>query len=366
MSIAKKIKNEIYLKMIESGFIKNQILNPAVNYTSLTPYELKAYEFLSINTPTGLCKFLKSNIYTIEKEINNPNYNVFHLAKKRGGKRTIYAPSKTLKNIQKILNDSLQSYYSIIKPDEAFGFTINSDKIPNFCNIAENAKKHTQKAHVLNIDLKDFFPNIKAYQVKALFSSEYFEFDAQVATALTLLTTYKGTLPIGAPTSPVLSNFICLELDDSLKNFSLSNNLTYSRYADDLTFSSDSFIKDETLAGIADIVINNGFTINEKKLHFKNSNQRQTVTGLIVNKKVNIERKTLKKIRAMVFDMKVNGVNKATENHFMNKIIEPIHRGQFIQKLNGYIDFVGQIRGKNDKMYLRLKNDFESVFKLSN
>src|SRR5690606_22088658 len=109
--------------------------------------------------------------------------------KKQKGKRRICAPDERLKIIQKQLNFFLQAYYLSVKPNEVHGFIINPKYLEGKCNIVENAKMHTGKKYVLNIDLKDFFPSISAGRVMEVFTSHFFAFNEQIATALTLLTT---------------------------------------------------------------------------------------------------------------------------------------------------------------------------------
>ncbi|MDO4781701.1 MAG: reverse transcriptase family protein [Capnocytophaga felis] len=217
---------------------------------------------------------MKMTIPLLEAQINYPTYRKFFIAKKRGGRREICSPEGILKIIQKELNYSLQAYYSCIRPNESYGFVTNSRHLKNFCNIVKNAKVHVGKQYVLNIDLKDFFSNISAKQVKELFLSHYFNFTEEISIALTLLTTYKGSLPTGAPTSPVISNFICLKLDAELRTFCDENELRFSRYADDLTFSSDIKFSEEIVSKIRFLIEENGFIINYKKWHIKSKNQR--------------------------------------------------------------------------------------------
>lgn len=182
-------------------------------------HELNALYFLSIDKPAELTRFLKTSFFQLEEILNNPTYKNYTIKKKRGGTRQIFAPEKHLKSIQKRLNYFLQAYYLWIKPNEVHGFVVNPHYLGTHCNIVENAKVHVNKKFVLNIDLKDFFPSISARQVKEIFSSTCFNFNEQISTALALLTTYEGKLPIGAPSSPVISNFVCLELDLALKEF---------------------------------------------------------------------------------------------------------------------------------------------------
>ncbi len=327
----------------------------------LTRHELNALLLLSIEKPIELCRLTQNNLSELESIINGPQYKKFKIEKKKAGKREICAPEPVLKKIQKRLNYFLQAYYLCMRPEAVHGFVVNPHYLGLSCNIAENAKLHTGKKHVANIDLKDFFSSIAAWQVKDIFESEIFGFNDQLATALTLLTTFEGKLPTGAPTSPVLSNFICLEMDKELTEYCASNGLTYSRYADDMTFSSDSLINSNEILDLISLIQKYGFRINEKKLRLKKANQKQTVTGLTVNEKVNVNRKLLKKTRAMLHDMTTNGVDAATRKHFGIDIeVQPKTRARFISQLEGYINFIGQVRGKEDSFYRNLKTAFDS------
>ncbi|MDL2309651.1 reverse transcriptase family protein [Parabacteroides sp. OttesenSCG-928-B22] len=335
------------------------------NWLPSFPYEnkhkLNAMALLSIETPRDLSQFLGVPMHQIEEMICNPSYQHHAIKKKRGGIRHIDAPEQELKRLQKRLNYFLQAYYLWIKPAEIHGFVINPHFGETRYNIVENARPHTGKAHLLNIDLKDFFPSIKAGRVKRLFLSPYFGYGEEVATALTLLTTYAGKLPTGAPTSPVLSNFICLHLDAHLRRFCYENQLTFTRYADDLTFSSDTPITQEAIDSIKRIIGENGFEINEKKLHLQSANRRQVVTGLTVNEKVNVDRKLLKRTRAMLHDLVTNGIEVATQRHFNLQEAPPEEFCKyFFNCLKGYMHFISQVRGGDDPVYLRLKQQFDA------
>jgi len=325
-------------------------------------HELNAIFVLALETPADLCHFLKTSFLDLEEIINNPTYKQYAIRKKNGGERKICAPEKNLKKIQRRLNYFLQAYYLWIKPKEVHGFVIHPHYLGKYCNIVENAKVHTQKKHVLNIDLKDFFPSITAKQVKNIFTSSYFNYTEEIANALTLLVTYEGKLPTGAPTSPVISNFVCYQLDSDLINFCKDNQLAFTRYADDLTFSSNTVISTDNLLEIINLIKKNNFIINEKKLRLKNCNRKQTVTGLTVNEIVNVDRKLLKKIRAMLHDLTTNGIEEAVKRHFANTNLEQTASAKFIHRLEGYINFVGQVRGKGDILYLKYKAAFDKGF----
>lgn len=329
-------------------------------------HELNTLLMHTIETPSELCGFLRTPFFKLEEVLNHPSYKRYTIKKKKGGERQIFAPEKDLKVIQKRLNYFLQAYYLWIKPKEVHGFVVHPHYLGTYCNIVENAKVHTEKKHVLNIDLKDFFPSITAKQVKSIFTSHFFNFNDQLANALTLLTTYEGKLPIGAPTSPVISNFICYQLDSDLIDFCGENHLTFTRYADDLTFSSGTVISNDNILDIINLIKKNNFEINQKKLRLKTSNRKQTVTGLTVNEKVNVDRKLLKKIRAMLHDLTKNGIELAVKRHFHTDNVDQRHSAKFIHRLEGYINFVGQVRGKTDSLYIQHKTAFDKVFELEN
>lgn len=322
-------------------------------------------KLLSVVTIPDLKILFKVHLRCIEKVINQPNYTCFSIPKKQGGNRSIQSPESDLKKIQMKLNFYLQQYYHWIRPNGIYGFVINPNKKEKICNIVENAKIHTNQKYVLNLDLKDFFPSIKAYRIKKLFLSDYFKFSDDVATALALLTTYEGKLPIGAPTSPVLSNFICLELDADLITFCNKNQINFSRYADDLTFSSNNEINDDIIKTISEIIKKNQFSINTKKTRLKSSNRKQTVTGLVVNKKVNVDRKTIKMVRAMLHDASTNGITIAAIKHLnLSRNATTRDVAYFLNRLDGYINFISQVIGDDDLLVLKFKSEFKNLAKM--
>ena len=288
-------------------------------------------------------------------------YHCYSIPKKRGGTREIVAPDQELKRIQKRLNYYLQACYLCIRPTPVHGFVINAGSRNSPCNIVANATAHVGKKYLLNLDLKEFFPRITARSILDLFRSVLFGFNNQISTALTLLTTFQGRLPTGAPTSPVLSNFICHGLDHELINFCESNNLNYSRYADDLTFSSNDPINPSITDELKTLVERHGFEVNQKKTRLTTSYRKQTVTGITVNEKVNVDRKLLKKTRSMLYDLSLNGAEAAARRHFnIQSEVTPEHTSTFISRLTGYINFTGQVRGLDDNMYLKFNEQLNA------
>ena len=325
--------------------------------------EKKVAPFLAIDSPIHFANFFKIPFKNLSELINQPSYSSYLIPKKKGGNRQIEAPGSELKFLQSQINYFLQHYYLTLKPKNVHGFVIKDVTDNSAFNIIENARLHIKSKYVLTIDLKDFFSSISANRIFQLFSSDLFDYSENIAKAFTFLCTYKGVLPTGSPTSPVLSNFVCLELDKALLSFCEENQVTYSRYADDLTFSSEVPFTENLTFQIRSVIEGNRFKINEKKVRIKSSNRKQIVTGLVVNDKVNINRKTLKMLRAILHDCKVNGVENAIRNHYkINGNLTDELKSKFKNKLNGHINFIRQVRS-DDSIYQKFKFEYDVIFK---
>lgn len=317
--------------------------------------------FLSIQSTHELCRFLNISARKLERLINEPSYHQYTIQKRSGGRRIIQAPSKELKQVQKKLNSALQTSYSFHRPMTTFGFCRNEEE--DFrSSIVKNAEPHIGMKYLLGMDLQDFFPSIPARKVKDLLIGPLFQMPREIAILMTLLMTYEGKLPVGAPTSPVLSNFICLDLDEKLAAFSSENHLNYTRYADDISFSSNQYFDRNTIDAIKKTIQDQGFTINEKKFRIQTKNKKQVVTGLIVNEKVNIDRKYLKTVRAKIHSIQTLGLEAASNIHLKfpaNLSNEDMQ--QFLLQLQGQVNFIGQVRGAEDEVYLRMRREVEEL-----
>jgi retron-type reverse transcriptase len=260
-------------------------------------------------------------------------YKEFEIPKKSGGVRRITAPTGRLKGVLKCLSQILASYY---EPHEsAHGF------IPGR-SVASNADVHVGKNYVLNIDLKDFFPSSSSQRIaRALrhigLSHEIAELISRLATIPTMK---EGSdisihaLPQGSPCSPILSNMVCIDLDRRLSGLARRFRLDYTRYADDLTFSSNRHVYSadgDFLEELRQIVNECGFVINEKKTRLQKRGSRQEVTGILVNTKRNSHRSFRKNLRAAVFSAETNG---CTHREYM--------------RIMGGISYLSMLRGKED------------------
>jgi len=222
-------------------------------------------------------------------------YSTFKLPKKKGGFRSIDAPSKDMKLVQRWILDNI--LYKLNAGEYAHGFVPGK-------SIATNASIHVAQDLVLGIDLKDFFPSITLGRVIGLFRG--IGYNEEIAHVLGELCTFNWKLPQGAPTSPMISNLIAWKIDIKLSGFCKKRNLNYSRYADDITISGGKHLpKYKTL--IFRKIEEEGFSINWDKVRLHNRGSSQRVTGLVVNDKLTLGRKKKKTLRAIVHNIVKNG-----------------------------------------------------------
>lgn len=293
--------------------------------------------------------------------IRKYGYKSKKITKKNGTVRELSIPPSFVKTMQKKVNELLQAQYMAPKPVHGF---IKADE-NNRKSIVSNANMHTKKYIVINLDIKDFFDSINFGRVRGLFLSKPFEIDEKIATRLAQLVSHDNKLPQGAPTSPILSNFICKQMDHNLIKIAKKFSLTYSRYADDITFSSHKKNLDlkQIIEDVTKTVLNNGFTINTEKTRFQMAHHTQIVTGLKVNQKVNINSKYKKQIRSMLYSWHTKGLEKATELHFENynkqpKKYLPEKEKSFKNILIGKINFLGLVSGLDNPLYQRYRHTY--------
>lgn len=324
-------------------------------------YERNARQFMRIKNLYDFCTLLRIDYYKANCVLNDPVYINFQILKKRSGVRHIQAPDENLKTIQKRLNYYLQAVYLTIKPTCVHGFVIKQGAGGLTYNITSNAQVHVKNKYLLNLDIKDFFPSIHAHRIKQTLMKEPFQFNDEISTIIALLGSYKKRLPTGAPSSPVLANMICYEMDLELEKFCASRSINYTRYADDLSFSGNGFFTNELIDEIKQMISKHQFLLNEKKVRLQSSKSRQTVTGIVVNQKTNVNRTYVLKLRAILHHWKIAGLDQAAAKHYGLTKADEIVQGSFIHKIKGQINFVGQVRGSNDLLFKRMMEKFNAV-----
>lgn len=246
-------------------------------------------------------------------------YDSFTIPKKNGGERVIHAPKKELKFLQKKLADVLWEFFLEVlefKPKEKN--PVLSHAFEKGKSIITNSQMHRNKKYILNIDLKNFFDSFNFGRVRGFFIKDRdFAVSPEIATVIAQIACYQGKLPQGAPSSPIITNLITRILDYRIVKIAKKYRFTYSRYADDMTFSTNRELNsnklrasqelENFLAELDEVIISSGFEINPKKTRLSNNMQRQEVTGLVVNKKINVKREYVKNTRAMAFQLYKDG-----------------------------------------------------------
>lgn len=334
--------------------------------------------FQKINNNRGLADLLEipysKLIYYSLKTVNSETrYQTFRIPKKTKGSRKISVPNKSLKIIQHKISQIL---YAVYEPKSCVhGYVVGK-------NIITNAKAHRRKTFVFNVDIQDFFGSINLGRVRGLLMASPFSLPSKVATTIANLCCHKNKLPQGAPSSPILSNLICKQLDRELQYFAQKNRLYYTRYADDITFSSkyleslSSLIKNLDLVKdnypillnneLEYIFTSNGFTINQNKTRLLYPHQKQQVTGLIVNKKLNVSRKYIRNLRGALHAWEKFGLEKASqaylEKYAKTPTLKKKKQSPFVETMRGKIEFLKNVRGKSDPLTKKFLAQYQDLY----
>ncbi|GMV62806.1 MAG: hypothetical protein AMXMBFR74_19740 [Parvibaculum sp.] len=289
-------------------------------------------------------------------------YHQFEIAKGKGKTRTISAPDKRLKYLQRKIALLLDQLYRVRNP--VHGFVAGK-------SVKTNARAHLRKRSVLNIDLKDFFPSITEKRVVGVLES--LGIDSGASSIVARICCSNAHLPQGAPTSPVLSNMICFRLDKQLLAFAKGVRCIYTRYADDITFSSYQSMAalfqgsvpspghcapDVLVPALRVIVTTNGFTINPDKVHYADRHSRRMVTGLKVNELLNVDRRYVRNIRATLHSVETLG-KAGAQKKFETEYSGTSDLGNYIE---GKISWLRHIRGQSDPVFRAVAVRFSNSF----
>ena len=289
-------------------------------------------------------------------------YSQFTIKKKNGSDRHISAPDPELKEIQSRLSDLLQDCLNNIrensKEDNNFSHGFERNR-----SIITNAEKHKSKKWVLNIDLSNFFDEFNFGRVRGYsLKNKNFSLNTELSTLIAKIACHQDKLPQGSPCSPVITNLILVSLDRRLSNLCNRVGCTYTRYADDITISTNkkefprNIIKSHNENSI-DLnkkflkeIISSGFQINLNKLRLFDRKCRQEVTGLTVNRFVNVDNKYAKKIRAMAHSLFTKGGYTLTDKKTREQ------RAGNINELGGMLSFIDYVDKHNNRLPHIIKN----------
>lgn len=267
-------------------------------------------------------------------------YRTTNIKKKNGGGRTLHVPSHQLKRRQAIILRRILNALPVSPYATAYkkGATLQN-----------NATPHVGHRYLLKLDITDFFGSIRFGQVyRAAFNANYFP--KQIGLMLTRLCCRQDVLPQGAPTSPALSNLVMQNFDNNMGAWCAKRGIAYTRYCDDMTFSSDKplyHVYEKAKAMLEEM----GFQLNEKKTRFVTNSSRQSVTGLTVNEKVSISRDYKRMLRQEVYYVLRFGSGSDIPWEFWKNRQRPHghwhQRLQYLQYLQGRVSFVLQVEPEN-------------------
>ncbi|KTD64241.1 putative serine protease HhoA precursor [Legionella santicrucis] len=291
-------------------------------------------------------------------------YKQFEIPKKAGGERIINAPHERLKHIQRCLAHLLQ--YCVLEIEHSkpqptprvlsHGFRKKTEVNPNrksdiSIGIHTNAYSHQNKKYVLNFDLSGFFGSFNFGRVRGFFiKNNDFGLHPSVATLIAQIACFKNELPQGSPCSPIITNLIAHILDIRLVRWAKKNRCSYSRYVDDITLStnqeipqklatqSEELMKWSLNKEIENIITHSGFQINPLKTRLQMHSSRQIVTGLVVNKKINVKKEYYRSTRAMCHALYCTG------SFFL---LGDKSKPGTLQQLNGILEYIYFIKQKN-------------------
>ena len=305
-------------------------------YLTLDKYNEILLSFNLVNTSN--IKEVNKILYNVSNNID-ANYEEIIIHKKTGGLRFLNAPSKTLKSIQKrILKNVLEE-----KKTSNYSYAY----IKGY-SIIDNAKPHVNKSKIVKLDIKDFFDNINFNMVYNTCFNETL-YPKKLGMLFTNLCTYNNSLPQGAPTSGYISNIVLRGFDEKIGLFCKNNEIEYTRYSDDMTFPGD-FNTRKLIKKVNELLYEEGFCLNKKKIVVVNKKTRQQVTGIVVNEKLGIRKSYKKKIRQEVYYINKFGL----KCHLIKRKIK-LEEKDYLNKLLGKINFVLQVE-KNNLEFQKYKN----------
>ena len=264
---------------------------------------------------TDLAKLLgftpKGVSYVLYKISSGKKYRTFEIPKKSGGVRTIHAPEPQLALLQSRLAEMLNACVRERKKENP-RFWFSSHGFHQGHTIISNAEVHRRRRFVFNLDLEDFFGTINFGRVRGFFIHDtMFALEPKVATVIAQIACHDNALPQGSPCSPVISNLIGNILDSRILALARDARCTYTRYADDMTFSTNEKLFPTEIAvnvhgaewevgkKLRKTIEQTGFFINPSKTRMSLHRSRQTVTGLVANEKANINQHYYRAARAM-------------------------------------------------------------------
>jgi RNA-directed DNA polymerase len=340
----KKYKKLFVEKAKNSGYSEDNIVK-CLTYSE--PIITKGFPVI-YNT-SHLSSLVGYNKNYLKRTVNHTKYfyREFQISKKDGSKRTLLEPLPSLKEIQTWILINILYKHKVSRYAKGY--------IPNR-SIKDHVRYHTNEEKVLTLDIEKFFDNVSFQFVENIFFQ--IGYSKIISNLLTKLCMLDGKLPQGAPTSPFISNIVLLEFDDTISKYCSENNLKFTRYADDLAFSG-KINKTELVKLVRSELKKLGLRLNNEKINLMTQNQPQIVSGIIVNKKVQIPKRKRNELRNEMFYIIKFGIDSHMERTKQTK-----SKTVYLKHLIGRINYLLTINSK-DTEFIKYKEFLHKEIKAS-
>lgn len=274
-------------------------------------------------------------------ENSSKYYSKYKIPKKGKGMREIFHPSPKLKVFQYWIVENILKKCKISK---------NSAAYSEGCSIKKNAQLHLGKKYILHVDIENYFNTITKESIDYILklNKENIKVEEKFINLIKKVCFYNGHLVIGSVSAPSISNCFMYELDGEISEFFSKLGIVYTRYADDMIFSSDNYIDKNVIEKIEEIISQKGFKLKNEKTYFRHSGQRQSVTGVNINNgKLSIGVRKKRKIKGMLYKKMQHGVGdskKILGYLFFLKDIEPEYFNKIIIKYSNYGNIIEKLK----------------------
>lgn len=300
-----------------------------------------------------LIEYHVHKVYEIANDTSK-HYKKILIPKRNGKMREINEPDEDLKEIQRILASRFfNKFYNARKYFSANGFIKGK-------SIRSNAIPHLSHKYLLKLDIKDFFPSIKESLVfERCFGDDLYP--ESIKTLITKLVTLNSGLPQGAPTSPIISNIVMAPFDMEMMVFSSKHKYEYTRYADDISISTDvRFDKKEVINFVKEQLLKLcGMRLNKQKIVFVKDGQRKEICGVVVNKKLQVSKAYRDAIRQEMYFINKNGFqNHINYLFYEHKIKKMYSIEEYSRILLGKVNHVLNI-DKDNRQFKAYKEQLE-------
>ncbi|MFH1719694.1 MAG: reverse transcriptase domain-containing protein [Planctomycetota bacterium] len=305
-------------------------------------------------------KFLCAILYGVRER---KNYSTFEIQKKSKKTRIINKPPKNIAILQSKLHHALSLIYNPKRCVHGFA---------RKRSVVSNAQNHCRRRHLLNIDLRDFFPSIHIGRVRGVFMRGPYNMGEQAAEVVAQICCLdNGELPQGGITSPIISNLVCRRLDSQLTELAKEAKCQYSRYADDITFSTFQTVFPQRIARINEgeailgdeliaIVQNNVFEVNPEKVKYVQRDLRQEVTGITVNEFPNVKRQFILSISSGLYSWSKFGYKRSNKDYAQKLGIDD-SCVNLSNVLKGRIAYLKMVKGENSPLFRKMAFKFNSL-----